>query len=73
MMRTQHKRENTTLYTVEPNEGERTISCCNKSGIRSPSLDLEGYLSPEEKKLIEQLAEILTEAIISEGKNESSK
>ena len=36
-----HKRENTAVIDFEPNEGERTLLCSNKGGIRSPSLDLD--------------------------------
>jgi hypothetical protein len=67
MLKKLHKRKNTTVTSIEPNEGERTLLCSNESGMRSPSLDLEHTFSQEEKMLLEQLAGILAEAIIWES------
>lgn len=64
MMKELDKRENTTAIDFEPNEGERTLLSSNESGMRSPSLDLEGNFSKEEDEMLQRLAEILAEAII---------
>lgn len=63
-MKKLHKRENTTCIDFEPNEGERTLLCSNKGGMRSPSLDLG--ISPDStpEELIGILADILVEGFL---------
>lgn len=65
-----HKEHKPTDIYFEPNEGERTSLCSNKGGMRSPSLDLSEKISPEYEMLLQQLAEILVEAIFWHYENE---
>lgn len=55
-----HKREAKNI--VEPNEGERTLLCSNKGGIRSPSLDLQELQNATQDRFIQILAGILFRA-----------
>lgn len=64
MIRKLHKRENITDIDFEPNEGERTLLCSNKGGMRSPSLDLGINADTTEDELIGILADILVEGFI---------
>ena len=66
MMNMRHKGESITLNNVEPNEGERTLLCRNKSDTRSLSLDLEGFENASQDELIGILADILLEAFLWE-------
>ncbi len=70
-----HKGEYPNSILFESNEGERTLLCSNKGGIRSPSLglELERELSISDMKLLDQLAEILAESIIWHSKNGTSQ
>lgn len=73
MLYEQDKRENTGAINFEPNEGERTLLSCNKGGIRSPSLDLEEIITPEQEALLDELAQILAESIMWHAKHGNSK
>lgn len=55
-------KRNTTVKYVEPNEGERTLLSRDKSGMRSPSLDLLDNSNQEE--LINFLADILIDGFL---------
>lgn len=59
MTNKQHK-DYDTNENVEPNEGERTLLCCNKTGIRSPSLDFsKQHEINDDTTLLDQLSDIL--------------
>lgn len=61
MIRKLHKRENITEIDFEPNEGERTLLCSNKGGMRSPSLD---YMDTSAETVTQHMAlEYLAEII----------
>jgi len=53
MLKKLHKRENSPDIDIEPNEGERTLLCSNKGGMRSPSLD---YLDTSAETVTEDMA-----------------
>lgn len=59
-----HKGESTAHIDFEPNEGERTLLCSNKGGMRSPSLDLGITPESTEEDLIGILANILVEGFL---------
>lgn len=67
-MKKLHKRENTTAIHFEPNEGERTLLCSNKGGMRSPSLDLGISPDSTQDELIGILADILVEGFLWQHK-----
>ncbi len=65
MINTLHKRENTTDIKVEPNEGERTLLCSNRSSMRSPSLDFDvNSPSITDEILVDYLAEIFVDGFL---------
>lgn len=64
MLKKLHKRNNPLDIDFEPNEGERTLLCSNKGGMRSPSLDLGIHANSTEDELIGILADILVEGFI---------
>ena len=64
MIKKLHKRKDTALINIEPNEGERTLLCSNKGGMRSPSLDLGITPESTEEELIGILADILVEGFL---------
>lgn len=68
-----HKRDNRDI-SVEPNEGERTLLCSNRSGLRSPSLDFDPN-SPliTEEFLVDHLIDILIEGFLAILENDSEK
>jgi hypothetical protein len=66
MLNMLHKGENATVNNVEPNEGERTLLCSNRSSNRSPSLDLERFENASQDELIGILADILLDAFLWE-------
>ena len=63
-MKKLHKRKNTAYIDFEPNEGERTLLCSNKGGMRSPSLDLGISPDSTQDELIGILADILVEGFL---------
>gem|GEM_PF-6343129 len=63
-MKKLHKRFNTSDTDFEPNEGERTLLCSNKGGMRSPSLDLGISPDSTQDELIGILADILVEGFL---------
>jgi hypothetical protein len=67
-MKRLHKRANTALINVEPNEGERTLLCSSKGGIRSPSLDFIDTSSDAvaEDMILDQLAGIISNIYLKE-------
>ena len=69
MLKKLHKRNNTLDTDLEPNEGERTLLCSNKGGMRSPSLDLGIHADSTEDELIGILADILVEGFILQHKH----
>ena len=64
MIKKLHKRKNTADIDFEPNEGERTLLCSNKGGMRSPSLDLGINPDSTQDELIGILANILVEGFL---------
>lgn len=62
MLKKLHKRNKLIRIDFEPNEGERTLLCSNKGGMRSPSLD---YLDTSAKSVTEDLALEYLSQIIS--------
>ncbi len=66
MIKKLHKRVNTVSNKLEPNEGERTLLCSNRSGMRSPSLDLGVTPESTEDEQIGILADILVEIFLSQ-------
>lgn len=59
-----HKRDHTDPIDFESNEGERTLLCNNKGGMRFPSLDLGITPDATEDELIGILADILMRAFL---------
>jgi len=64
MLKKLDKRENVIGIHVEPNAGERALLSSDNSGVRSPALDLKDTITEEQKKLLDQLAEILVEGFL---------
>ncbi len=64
MLKKLHKRNYPTSIDFEPNEGERTLLCSNKGGMRSPSLDLGIHSDSTEDQLISILTDILVEGFL---------
>lgn len=62
MLKKLHKRSKPINNDFEPNEGERTLLCSNKGGMRSPSLD---YLDTSAKTMTEDTALEYLSQIIS--------
>jgi len=69
MIKKLHKRVSTTETNFESNEGERTLLCSNKGGMRSPSLDLGISANSTEDELIGILADILVEGFLWQHKH----
>lgn len=72
MLDSQDKSKNNTEYTVDSNEGERTLLSCNKGDIRSPSLDLTESHFTTEDDLIKYLAGILIDGFLWQQKHASN-
>ena len=64
MLKKLHKGKFSTDIELEPNEGERTLLCSNKGGLRSPSLDLGIHPDSTEDQLINILTDILAEGFL---------
>lgn len=54
---------------IEPTEGQRDILCSNKESLRCPSLGLNDERLVDEDKLLDYLAEILTDTFLDKKIN----